>query len=89
MPEDEAPERHIRGFCLGRNARNCGRCDSETISIHADDAVTIPVTLKRIDHVLLRMRDPEASLHFYRDVLGCTLDKVQEQIDLWQVRAGD
>ena len=51
--------------------------------------MTIPFTLKRIDHVLLRVRDPEASLHFYRDVLGCTLDKVQERIDLWQVRAGD
>jgi catechol 2,3-dioxygenase-like lactoylglutathione lyase family enzyme len=34
------------------------------------------------------VRDLDASLHFYRDVLGCTLDKVQEQIGLWQVRAG-
>jgi len=50
--------------------------------------MTIPFTLKRLDHVVLRVRDLEASLHFYRDVLGCTLDKVQEQIGLWQVRAG-
>ena len=34
------------------------------------------------------MRDLDASLHFYRDILGCTLDKVQETIGLWQVRAG-
>jgi glyoxylase I family protein len=47
-----------------------------------------PFTLHQIDHVALRVRDLDASLHFYRDVLGCTLDKVQEKIGLWQVRAG-
>jgi catechol 2,3-dioxygenase-like lactoylglutathione lyase family enzyme len=48
----------------------------------------IPFTLKQIDHVVLRIRDLEASLHFYREVLGCSLDKVQDKIGLWQVRAG-
>ena len=48
----------------------------------------IPFALKQIDHVVLRVRDLEASLRFYRDALGCTLDKVQERIGLWQVRAG-
>ncbi|HSM97055.1 MAG TPA: VOC family protein [Rhizomicrobium sp.] len=48
----------------------------------------IPFTLRQIDHVVLRVRDLDASLHFYRDVLGCTLDKVQDRIGLWQVRAG-
>jgi len=47
-----------------------------------------PFALKQIDHVVLRVRDREASLRFYCDVLGCTLDKVQEAIGLWQVRAG-
>jgi catechol 2,3-dioxygenase-like lactoylglutathione lyase family enzyme len=47
-----------------------------------------PFTLTQIDHVVLRVRDLDASLHFYRDILGCTLDKVQEAIGLWQVRAG-
>jgi catechol 2,3-dioxygenase-like lactoylglutathione lyase family enzyme len=47
-----------------------------------------PFALLAIDHVVLRVRDLEASLSFYRDVLGCTLDKVQERIGLWQVRAG-
>ncbi len=47
-----------------------------------------PFTLHAIDHVVLRVRDLEASLRFYRDVLGCTLDKVQDKIGLWQVRAG-
>ena len=50
--------------------------------------MTVPFTLRQLDHVVLRVRDLEASLHFYRDVLGCTLDKVQEKIGLWQVRAG-
>jgi catechol 2,3-dioxygenase-like lactoylglutathione lyase family enzyme len=47
-----------------------------------------PFKLKQIDHVVLRVRDREASLRFYCDVLGCTLDKVQAAIGLWQVRAG-
>jgi catechol 2,3-dioxygenase-like lactoylglutathione lyase family enzyme len=47
-----------------------------------------PFKLRQIDHVVLRVRDLEVSLHFYCDILGCTLDKVQEKIGLWQVRAG-
>ena len=47
-----------------------------------------PFALKQIDHVVLRVRDKDASLQFYCDVLGCTLDKVQAAIGLWQVRAG-
>ena len=50
--------------------------------------MTVPFTLRQLDHVVLRVRDLEASLHFYRDILGCTLDKVQDGIGLWQVRAG-
>jgi glyoxylase I family protein len=50
--------------------------------------MTVPFTLRQIDHVVLRIADLEKSLHFYRDILGCTLDKVQEAIGLWQVRAG-
>ena len=48
----------------------------------------IPFTLKQIDHVVLRIRDLQKSLAFYRDVLGCPVDKVQDGIGLWQVRAG-
>jgi catechol 2,3-dioxygenase-like lactoylglutathione lyase family enzyme len=48
----------------------------------------IPFGLKQIDHIVLRVRDIEASLRFYQDILGCTLDKVQEKFGLWQVRAG-
>ena len=47
-----------------------------------------PFTLRAIDHVVLRIKDLSASLHFYCDVLGCTIDKRQEGIGLIQVRAG-
>lgn len=47
-----------------------------------------PFTLKQIDHIVLRIRDLQESLAFYRDVLGCPVDKVQDKIGLWQVRAG-
>ena len=50
--------------------------------------MAVPFTLKQIDHVVLRIRDLEKSLAFYCDVLGCPVDKVQEKIGLWQVRAG-
>ena len=49
---------------------------------------TAPFRLRAIDHVVLRIRDLNASLHFYCDILGCSLDKVQEAVGLWQVRAG-
>lgn len=45
--------------------------------------------IRHLDHVVLRVTDLQAMLHFYIDVLGCRLDKVQETIGLWQVRAGD
>ena len=48
----------------------------------------IPFRLRALDHIVLRIRDLDASLAFYRDALGCTLDKVQDKIGLWQVRAG-
>lgn len=50
--------------------------------------MTVPFALRAIDHVVLRVRSLDASLHFYCDVLGCSLDKAQEKIGLWQVRAG-
>jgi catechol 2,3-dioxygenase-like lactoylglutathione lyase family enzyme len=48
-----------------------------------------PFALRKLDHVVLRVRDLDKSIAFYRDVLGCTLDHVQETIGLFQLRAGD
>ena len=44
--------------------------------------------IREIDHLVLRVVDVRKMLDFYLDVLGCTLDKVQEEIGLYQVRAG-
>lgn len=41
-----------------------------------------------IDHVVLRITDITCSLAFYVDGLGCTIEKVQDDIGLTQLRAG-
>ncbi|MEO7391320.1 MAG: VOC family protein [Ramlibacter sp.] len=45
--------------------------------------------IRRLDHLVLRVRDLDAMLHFYIEVLGCTMERQQEEIGLYQVRAGD
>ena len=47
-----------------------------------------PIAIRNIDHIVLRVKDIDAMLRFYIDVLGCTMEKVQDTIGLWQVRAG-
>jgi len=42
-----------------------------------------------LDHVVLRVRDQEASRRFYVETLGCTLDHVNERIALVQLRFGE
>lgn len=42
----------------------------------------------QLDHIVLRVRDVDAMLRFYIDVLGCTMDRQQEELGLYQVRAG-
>ena len=42
-----------------------------------------------LDHVVLRVADQARSQRFYVDVLGCTLDHVNERISLVQLRFGD
>lgn len=42
-----------------------------------------------LDHVVLRVRDQAASQRFYTDVLGCTLDHVNERVSLVQLRFGE
>ena len=42
-----------------------------------------------LDHVVLRVADQAASRAFYEEVLGCTLEFINEPIRLVQLRFGD
>ncbi len=46
------------------------------------------IALREIDHLVLRVADGEAMLAFYRDALGCTVERRQDEIGLIQLRAG-
>ena len=48
-----------------------------------------PINVTRIDHVVIRCVDLPAMLAFYRDVLGCGLERGPGDIGLMQLRAGD
>jgi len=50
--------------------------------------MSIPFTLKEIDHVVLRVSDVERMMAFYCDVLGCTIDRARDNLGLYQLRAG-
>ena len=47
-----------------------------------------PIQPREIDHLVLRVVDLAAMKAFYCDVLGCTVERVQEAIGLLQLRAG-
>jgi catechol 2,3-dioxygenase-like lactoylglutathione lyase family enzyme len=47
-----------------------------------------PFALQGIDHIVLRVRELHRALGFYRDVLGCTLEREQPELGLTQLRAG-
>ncbi len=46
------------------------------------------IKIRELDHVVLRVSHLEPMLHFYRDVLGCELERVKEDLGLYQLRAG-
>lgn len=47
-----------------------------------------PIHICALDHVVLRTANLQRSLEFYRDVLGCPVEKQQEELGLTQLRAG-
>ena len=48
------------------------------------------IRIRKIDHVVLRARDPERMIAFYCDVLGCKFEKRSTVVDgLTHLRAGD
>lgn len=46
------------------------------------------IHIREIDHIVLRVVDLDAMLAFYCEVLGCTLERRQDEIGLIQLRAG-
>ena len=44
--------------------------------------------IRAIDHIVLRVRDLDAMIGFYRRVLGCEVARRQDEIGLVQLRAG-
>jgi catechol 2,3-dioxygenase-like lactoylglutathione lyase family enzyme len=46
------------------------------------------INIAAIDHVVLRVRDFDPMVRFYVDVLGAKLEKEQDDIGLYQLRAG-
>lgn len=47
-----------------------------------------PFAIRGIDHVVLRVRALAPALAFYRDVLGCRIEREQPELGLTQLRAG-
>lgn len=46
------------------------------------------IPLQGLDHVVLRVVDLDAMLDFYVSVLGCSVERRQDEIGLVQLRAG-
>ncbi|MSQ86778.1 MAG: VOC family protein [Alphaproteobacteria bacterium] len=48
----------------------------------------MPITIRDIDHVVLRVADLDRAMAFYCGILGCTLERQLEDRGLTQLRAG-
>jgi glyoxylase I family protein len=44
--------------------------------------------ISNLDHLVLRVTDLPAMMAFYTDVLGCPVEKIQQDLGLYQLRAG-
>lgn len=46
------------------------------------------IRIREIDHLVLRVADADKMIRFYCDVLGCHVEKRQDDLGLIQLRAG-
>lgn len=47
------------------------------------------LTIKGIDHIVLRTANTKGMLHFYCDILGCQIENEQPDLGLTQLRVGN
>ena len=48
-----------------------------------------PIIIRDIDHIVLRVVDLDTMLSFYCGVLGCSVERRQDELGLVQLRAGN
>jgi glyoxylase I family protein len=51
-------------------------------------APTPMLSIREVDHLVLRVTDLDTMLRFYCDALGCSIERRQDKIGLVQLRAG-
>ncbi len=48
------------------------------------------IVIRKIDHIVLRTENPDDLIAFYRDVLGCAVERqLGKEVGLTQLRAGE
>ncbi|MCE0459934.1 VOC family protein [Pseudomonas uvaldensis] len=48
----------------------------------------LPFEIKHLDHIVLRVQDMQASLHFYSQMLGCQIKKRRDDLGMIHLGAG-
>ncbi|KJY85106.1 lactoylglutathione lyase [Vibrio galatheae] len=48
-----------------------------------------PIKIVALDHVVLRTSQLDKMLQFYRDILGCSIEREKQELGLTQLRAGN
>ena len=59
------------------------------MTLSAADNHPLGQHLVGLDHVVIRARNPERLIAFYRDVIGCPVERTLEEYGLVQLRAGN
>lgn len=80
---------NIKKFLTRENplAPPTARADNGGVDIRPRRSLNM-IQIRDIDHIVLRIVDPDAMVRFYCAVLGCTVERRQDAIGLIQLRAG-